>query len=167
MADFAGQAGDRIIFYAWLQWIADTQLSAAQSAAKDAGMRVGVMNDLAVGVSAESAEAWTLRQHCSPQGVSVGAPPDHFNQTGQDWGQAPWRPDRLDDLSYAPFRSMVSGILRHSGGIRVDHIMGLFRLWWIPEGMAAHPGCLRAVQPRGDGRHPGPGGVPGRSPRRG
>ena len=123
-----------IVFYSWLQWVADEQLRAAQSAAKGAGMRVGIMNDLAVGVSGHSAEAWMLGDTFA-RGVSVGAPPDHFNQTGQDWGQAPWRPDRLADLAYAPFRNMVSGILRHSGGIRVDHIMGLFRLWWVPEGL--------------------------------
>jgi len=123
-----------IVFYSWLQWVADEQLRAAQSAAKGAGMRVGIMNDLAVGVSGESAEAWMLGESFA-RGVSVGAPPDHFNQTGQDWGQAPWRPDRLAELSYAPFRNMVAGILRHSGGIRVDHIMGLFRLWWVPQGM--------------------------------
>jgi 4-alpha-glucanotransferase len=102
-------------------------------------MRIGIMSDLAVGVGAQSAEAWTYG-NLFAEGVSVGAPPDHFNQTGQDWGQAPWRPDRMDELSYAPFRSMVSGILRHSGGVRVDHIMGLFRLWWIPAGMAASEG---------------------------
>ena len=139
VALFAEQHVDTIIFYTWLQWIADDQLRAAQSAAKDAGMRIGIMSDLAVGVGAQSAEAWTYG-NLFAEGVSVGAPPDHFNQTGQDWGQAPWRPDRMDELSYAPFRSMVSGILRHSGGVRVDHIMGLFRLWWIPAGMAASEG---------------------------
>lgn len=140
VAAFAEKHADMIIFYAWLQWIADDQLRAAQSAAKDAGMRVGIMNDLAVGVGGRSAEAWTYG-NLFADGVSVGAPPDHFNQTGQDWGQAPWRPDRMDDLSYAPFRSMVAGILRHSGGVRVDHIMGLFRLWWIPDGMPASRGA--------------------------
>ncbi|MFT4109786.1 4-alpha-glucanotransferase [Propionicimonas sp.] len=140
VALFAEQHVDQIIFYAWLQWIADNQLRAAQSAAKDAGMRIGIMNDLAVGVGGSSAEAWTYGNLFADR-IGVGAPPDHFNQTGQDWGQAPWRPDRLDDLSYAPFRSMVAGLLRHSGGIRVDHIMGLFRLWWIPEGMAASQGA--------------------------
>ncbi|MFZ0530756.1 MAG: 4-alpha-glucanotransferase [Propionicimonas sp.] len=139
VAAFAEKHVDAIIFYAWLQWIADDQLRAAQSAATDAGMRVGIMNDLAVGVGGHSAEAWTY-SNLFADGIGVGAPPDHFNQTGQDWGQAPWRPDRMDDLSYAPLRSMVSGILRHSGGIRVDHIMGLFRLWWIPKGMAASQG---------------------------
>ena len=75
-------------------------------------MRVGIVNDLAVGVSKESAEAWVLGDAFA-SGVEVGAPPDHYNQLGQSWGQAPWRPDRLQELSYAPFRSMVAGILRH------------------------------------------------------
>jgi 4-alpha-glucanotransferase len=70
----------------------------------------------------------------------VGAPPDHYNQLGQDWGQTPWRPDRLEELSYRPFRNMVAGALRHSGGVRIDHIMGLFRLWWIPEGLSPRQG---------------------------
>ncbi len=124
-------------------------------------MRIGIMSDLAVGVGAQSAEAWTYG-NLFAEGVSVGAPPDHFNQTGQDWGQAPWRPDRMDELSYAPFRSMVAGILRHSGGVRVDHIMGLFRLWWIPAGHGGQRGLLRPVQPRGHGRHPRPRGAPRR-----
>ena len=140
VALFAQQHVDQIIFYAWLQWVADNQLRAAQSAATDAGMRIGIMNDLAVGVSPWSAEAWTFG-NLFADGIGVGAPPDPFNQAGQDWGQAPWRPDRLDDLSYAPFRNMVAGILRHSGGIRVDHIMGMFRLWWIPKGLGPGQGA--------------------------
>ncbi len=134
VATFAAQYAREIDFFVWLQWVADNQLREAQSAARAAGMRVGVMNDLAVGVSRSSAEAWVLGDAFA-QGIGVGAPPDHYNQLGQDWGQAPWRPDRLEELSYAPFRAMVAGNLRHSGGLRVDHIMGLFRLWWIPEGM--------------------------------
>ncbi|MGC3955950.1 MAG: 4-alpha-glucanotransferase [Propionicimonas sp.] len=134
VAAFAERHADDIGFYQWLQWVADVQLRAAQSVARDSGMRIGVMSDLAVGVSGQSAEAWTYG-NLFADGVSVGAPPDHFNQVGQDWGQLPWRPDRLDDLSYAPFRTTVAGLLRHSGGMRVDHIMGLFRLWWIPKGM--------------------------------
>lgn len=134
VAAFAATHATDIDFFVWLQWVADNQLRNAQSAARDAGMRLGIMNDLAVGVSRESAEAWTLGDAFA-QFVSVGAPPDHYNQLGQDWGQAPWRPDRLEELSYAPFRAMVAGILRHSGGIRVDHVMGLFRLWWVPDGM--------------------------------
>jgi 4-alpha-glucanotransferase len=139
VAGFAQDHNDEIVFFAWLQFQAEDQLRSAQSAARNAGMRVGVMNDLAVGVSACSAEAWTYG-NLFAEGLSVGAPPDHFNQNGQDWGQAPWRPDRLDDLSYAPFRQMVAGVLRHSGGLRVDHIMGLFRLWWVPAGMLPSQG---------------------------
>jgi 4-alpha-glucanotransferase len=139
VAEFAAANAEEIVFFAWLQFQAEDQLRSAQSSARNSGMRVGIMNDLAVGVSARSAEAWTY-SNLFAEGLSVGAPPDHFNQSGQDWGQAPWRPDRLDDLSYAPFRHMVSGVLRHSGGLRVDHIMGLFRLWWVPAGMLPSQG---------------------------
>ena len=96
-------------------------------------MALGVMHDLAVGVSPHGADAWSL-QDTYATGITVGAPPDPYNQNGQDWSQPPWRPDRLAETAYAPFREMVSTILRHAGGIRVDHVIGLFRLWWIPAG---------------------------------
>jgi len=121
-------------FFSWMQWVADAQLTRAQALARDAGMRIGIMNDLAVGVGIRSSEAWVYG-NLFARGVTVGAPPDHFNQFGQEWSQIPWRPDRLEDLSYAPFRTIVAGLLRHAGGIRIDHVMGLFRLWWIPDGM--------------------------------
>ena len=97
------------------------------------GMALGIMHDLAVGVHPDGADTWRCRTSFA-QGITVGAPPDAFNQNGQDWSQPPWRPDRLAELAYAPFRDMVSTVLRHAGGIRVDHIIGLFRLWWIPAG---------------------------------
>ncbi|MDR1710695.1 MAG: 4-alpha-glucanotransferase [Propionibacteriaceae bacterium] len=134
VASFVANNRDRVIFYVWLQWIADLQLRNAQASARDAGMLIGIMNDLAVGVGKKSSEAWTYG-NLFASGVSVGAPPDHFNQKGQDWAQIAWRPDRLEELCYAPFRTMVAGLLRNSGGIRIDHVMGLFRLWWIPQGM--------------------------------
>ncbi len=133
VAEFYRDNHERIRFYMWLQWIADTQLSSAQQAALDTGMPLGIVSDLAVGVNAAAADTWMMHDVFAA-GVTVGAPPDAFNQTGQDWGQPPWRPDRLAELAYAPFRAMVSGMLRHSGGLRVDHIIGLFRLWWIPAG---------------------------------
>ena len=74
------------------------------------------------------------------RGVTVGAPPDAFNQVGQDWSQPPWRPDRLAEAGYAPYRDMLRTVLRHCGGVRVDHVIGLFRLWWVPEGMPASAG---------------------------
>ncbi len=140
VADFATENAELVTFYMWLQWIADTQLSSAQQAARDAGMPLGIVSDLAVGVNRHGAETWALH-NVFAQGMTVGAPPDPYNQAGQDWGQPPWRPDRLADLAYAPFRSMVAGILRHSGGVRVDHIIGLFRLWWIPAGRGPQQGA--------------------------
>ena len=120
VAAFAAENAELVGFYMWLQWIADTQLSNAQQVAQDTGMRLGLVSDLAVGVNPGGAETWALHTVFADQ-VTVGAPPDPYNQAGQDWGQPPWRPDRLADLAYAPFRSMVAGILRHCGGLRVDH----------------------------------------------
>ena len=130
----------RIGFHRWLQWICDEQLKDAQQAARRAGMRLGVVHDLAVGVDLSSADAWTLRGVLAP-GISVGAPPDMYNQQGQDWNQPPWHPARLAEAGYAPFRNMLSTVLRHAGGIRVDHILGLFRLWWVPAGNSPRDGA--------------------------
>ncbi|NJC23765.1 4-alpha-glucanotransferase [Arthrobacter pigmenti] len=124
---------NRIEFYEWLQWLCDEQLEAAQHAALKAGMNLGIMHDLAVGVHPAGADAWAL-QDVLANGISVGAPPDMFNQQGQDWAQPPWHPERLAESGYAAYRDMLRTILRHAGGIRIDHILGLFRLWWIPSG---------------------------------
>lgn len=126
---------DRVDLYRYLQWLLDDQLAAAQRAAADAGMGLGVVHDLPVGVHPLGADAWALRDVLA-SGVSVGAPPDAFNQLGQDWSQPPWRPDRLAETGYAPWRELVRGVLRHGRGLRIDHVMGLFRLWWVPEGAA-------------------------------
>ncbi|SDK98859.1 4-alpha-glucanotransferase [Streptomyces indicus] len=126
---------DRIDFHSRLVWLTDSQLGAAQAAAREAGMALGLIHDLAVGVHPDGADTWAhgdLYAH----GTSVGAPPDAFNAGGQDWGLPPWRPDRLAECGYAPFRALVRGLLAHAGALRIDHVMGLFRLWWIPEG---HP----------------------------
>jgi 4-alpha-glucanotransferase len=122
-----------IDFHRWLQWQLDEQLAAAQTQVVSAGMSLGVMHDLAVGVHPDGADAWAL-QDALALGVSAGAPPDEFNQLGQDWSQPPWRPDRLDELEYQPFRALIRSVLRHAGGVRIDHIIGLFRWWWIPQG---------------------------------
>lgn len=124
---------DEIVFVMWCQWIVDQQLAAVQREALEAGMTLGIMQDLAVGVHPDGSDAWGLRDALA-EDVTVGAPPDPYNQRGQDWSQPPWRPDRLAELGYRPFRDMIRAALRHSGGLRVDHIIGLFRLWWIPEG---------------------------------
>jgi 4-alpha-glucanotransferase len=133
------QIGEELEFYRWLQWIVDEQLAAVQRQAKEAGMSIGVIHDLAVGVHPEGADAWGLAESLARR-VTVGAPPDQYNQLGQNWSQPPWRPDRLEELGYAPYRDMLRTVLRHAGGIRVDHVIGLFRLWWVPEGLPASEG---------------------------
>lgn len=133
VAAFAERHSRTVDFHRWVQWQLDDQLALAQSQAVRAGMALGVMHDLAVGVHPCGADAWSL-QEVLALGVTAGAPPDEFNQLGQDWSQPPWRPDRLEELGYQPFRALIAAILRHAGGVRIDHVIGLFRLWWIPEG---------------------------------
>lgn len=133
VARLSRRLADRIEFHKWLQWVADEQLAGAQRTALQAGMAFGVVVDLAVGVHPDGADTWALGPALA-RGVSVGAPPDAFNQQGQDWSQPPWRPDTLAASGYAAYRDMLRTVLRHAGGVRVDHVMGLFRLWWIPEG---------------------------------
>ncbi|MCQ8827689.1 4-alpha-glucanotransferase [Streptomyces malaysiensis] len=131
---------DRTDFHCWLAWLTDTQLAAAQRAARDAGMDIGLVHDLAVGVHPSGADAWAL-QDVFAAGMSIGAPPDAFNSRGQDWGLPPWRPDALAATGYAPYRGLLRGLLRHAGALRIDHVMGLFRLWWVPEGREPTEGC--------------------------
>jgi 4-alpha-glucanotransferase len=133
VADFVEKHDTAVDFHRWLQWQLDEQLAAAQSAAIRSGMSLGIMHDLAVGVHPNGADAWAL-QDVLALGVTAGAPPDEFNQLGQDWSQPPWRPDQLEEHEYLPFRTMIHAALRHAGGVRIDHIIGLFRLWWIPKG---------------------------------
>lgn len=133
------ELAERVDFYCWLQWILDEQLDAAQRRARKSGMSLGVIHDLAVGVHPHGADTWALQQVMT-RGVTVGAPPDAFNQIGQDWSQPPWRPDRLAEAAYLPYRDMLRTVLRHCGGVRVDHIIGLFRQWWVPEGRPASEG---------------------------
>ena len=129
----------RVAFHAWVQRQAEAQLAGVRAAAKDAGMPVGVIHDLAVGCDPEGADAWML-QDVLALGATVGAPPDAFNQRGQTWGLPPWRPDRLADTGYAAFGDMVRALLAHADGLRIDHVMGLWRLWWVPAGQTADRG---------------------------
>ncbi|MEV4438689.1 4-alpha-glucanotransferase [Streptomyces sp. NPDC049577] len=128
-----GELLDRVDFHCWLAWLTDRQLAGAQRAARQAGMRVGLVHDLAVGVHPSGADAWA-QQDALAAGMSVGAPPDAFNSLGQDWGLPPWRPDALRATGYAPYRELLRALLRHAGALRIDHVMGLFRLWWVPQG---------------------------------
>ncbi|MFH9671523.1 4-alpha-glucanotransferase [Streptomyces sp. NPDC017405] len=128
-AELAG----RVDFHARLAWLTDGQLRAAQRAAREAGMPVGIVHDLAVGVHPAGADAWA-QQDVFAAGMSIGAPPDAFNARGQDWSLPPWRPDRLAATGYAPYRELLRALFRYAGALRIDHVMGLFRLWWVPEG---------------------------------
>jgi 4-alpha-glucanotransferase len=135
-ARLAGPAG----FHAWLQWLADEQRAAAQRAAREAGMALGIIHDLAVGAHPGGADSWA-DQHVLVRGVSVGAPPDEFNQRGQDWSLPPWHPQRLAAAGYRPLAGLIGTALSHAGGIRADHVMGLLRLWWVPAGMTPDRGA--------------------------
>jgi 4-alpha-glucanotransferase len=130
---------DRIEFHAWVQWLAAEQFSAAQQAARRAGMTIGVITDLAVGAHPGGADAWA-RQDVIVPGVSVGAPPDEFNQRGQNWTLPPWHPGGLVAQAGRPLAELIAANTRNAGGLRVDHVMGLARLWWIPAGMSPDRG---------------------------
>jgi 4-alpha-glucanotransferase len=127
---FRNEHLEAIDFHRWLQWQLDEQLERTQVRARSAGMSLGVLHDLAVGVHPDGADAWALQQVLAT-GIHVGAPPDEFNQQGQDWSQPPLRPNVLAETGYAAWRDLIRAVIRHSGGLRVDHILGLFRLWWV------------------------------------
>lgn len=138
---FRAEHAELVDFHMWLQWLLDEQLARTQAVAREAGMAIGVMHDLAVGVHPEGADAWAL-QDVLASGIGVGAPPDMYNQMGQNWSQPPWRPDALAEAAFAPYRDMLRTVLAHAGGLRIDHVLGLFRLWWVPDGMPAYAGTF-------------------------
>ncbi len=123
---FVAEERDRIRYHQWLQWLVDGQL-------RRAAQEIDVVQDLAIGVDPAGADAW-LWQDVFALGVRVGAPPDEFTASGQDWGLPPMDPWRLRAARYQPFITTVRSMLRHGGGVRIDHVMGLFRLFWIPPG---------------------------------
>jgi 4-alpha-glucanotransferase len=131
----AGQ--QEVAFHTWVQQQCAQQLAATRDTAR--AMAIGVVHDLAVGVDPEGADAWAL-QDVLATGVTVGAPPDTFNQKGQDWGLPPWRPDRLAATGYAAYRDMLRAVLAHADGLRIDHVAGLWRLWWVPPGASPAEG---------------------------
>jgi len=126
-------------FQEFMQWIADRQLKACMDAAKMHGMPIGLYIDLAVGIDPAGADAWS-RQDAVVSAVSIGAPPDEFNRAGQDWGLAPFNPLTLSQDDFAPLRQLMRAAMRHAGAIRLDHVLGLKRLFMIPHGMSAADG---------------------------
>jgi 4-alpha-glucanotransferase len=121
---WAAEHDREVAFHAWLQWLLDVQLRAATEG-------ITVIQDLPIGVAGGGADAWAW-QDTLAQGVSVGAPPDAFNSLGQDWGSPPLVPWRLQAADYEPFIQSIRATMAGAGGLRVDHVMGLFRLWWVP-----------------------------------
>jgi 4-alpha-glucanotransferase len=140
VAAFAREHRDRVEFFAYLQWLADQQLAAAQQRARASGMLLGLYQDIAVGVSPASAMAWANPGICLG-GVSAGAPPDWFNLHGQNWGLAPLSPVGLRENGYAVFAETLRHNMRHAGAVRIDHVMGLQRLFWIPSGASPAEGA--------------------------
>ena len=120
-------------FHTWVQWLVASQAEAAQAAARAAGMSIGIIADLAIGAHPGGADAWAGQEFFAP-GFTVGAPPDAFNQRGQDWGLPPMHPKALAAAGYRPLADLIDANLALGGGLRIDHVMGLSRLWWIPAG---------------------------------
>ncbi len=140
VAEFAATHADAIEFSLYLQWEADRQLGEVAQKMRDYGMTTGLYRDVAVGVDPNGAEAWS-DQTMLVSGASVGAPPDAYNPIGQDWGLTPLNPVALQQCAYAPFIAAVRANMRHAGAIRIDHVIGLKRLFWVPSGMAAAEGA--------------------------
>jgi 4-alpha-glucanotransferase len=126
-------------FQEYLQWIADAQLEACNHAARANRMPIGLYIDLAVGIDPHGADAWS-EQTAVLSAISVGAPPDEFNPAGQDWGLAPFSPNSVSDDDFAPMRALLASSMRHAGAIRLDHVLGLKRVYMIPHGQAASEG---------------------------
>jgi 4-alpha-glucanotransferase len=126
---FGEQHHLEVAYHAWLQWLLDEQLAAV----RPGWGQLGVVNDLAIGFAPDGFDAWSFQDELAA-GMSVGAPPDPLGPRGQDWGLPAFVPDRLTAGGYAPFAQTIRAGMAHAAGLRIDHVMGLFRLFWIPEG---------------------------------
>jgi len=131
---------ERVEFYEYLQWQADLQLANVAARAADLGMAVGLYADVAISIDGAGAEAWS-RQDCYVLDATLGAPPDEINLRGQNWGLPPLHPERLRAAAYAPFVATLRASMRHAGAVRIDHILGLARQFWIPRGGDASAGA--------------------------
>jgi 4-alpha-glucanotransferase len=136
---FAREHPDEVDFYAWLQWLAADQLGRVRARARDLGLSIGLYGDYAVGVNASGSETWSdQRLYC--MGAAIGAPPDPLGVAGQEWGIPPQDPRELRRTAYAPFAALLRASMRHCGALRLDHVMALFRQWWVPRGMKSVDG---------------------------
>ena len=143
VAAFAEKNSDEVAFHEWLQFRADRDLAAAQAACRAAGMGIGLVSDLAVGTDSGGSQCWS-RQRETLLGLTVGAPPDLMQRHGQNWGLTAFSPTGLAASGFATYRDMLHTALAHAGGMRIDHAMGLNRLWVIPEGGSGEDGAYLA-----------------------
>jgi len=127
-------------FFEFLQWVADRQLARCRREAEQRGLSIGLYLDLAVGVDPAGADAWA-NQKAVLAGLSIGAPPDDFNPSGQNWGLAPFNPHSLPDNDFAAMRQLLAAAMRHAGAVRLDHVLGLMRLFLVPDGASAAQGA--------------------------
>ena len=130
-ARFAAEHESEVLFFEYLQWLAHEQLQAAHQLAQTLGLDIGLYCDLAVGVDGNGAEAWAEQQVYAAD-ARIGAPPDDFSPTGQDWGLAPYQPIVLRETGYQAFIAALQAAMRYAGALRIDHVMGLARLFWVP-----------------------------------
>lgn len=137
---FLDEHAREVRFHTYLQYRADRELQAAQRAARDAGMQIGLIADLAVGADAAGSQSWSYQKQVL-RGLEIGAPPDAINREGQSWGITALSPHGLRRSGYGAFLEMLRHALRHAGGVRIDHIMGLARLWVIPFGSTSKQGA--------------------------
>jgi len=137
---FASEHAERIEYFEYLQWLAEDQLAQLRAKAERLGLGIGLYQDLAVGVDKGGAETWAHHELFALD-ARTGCPPDDFNPRGQDWGLPPWIPHRLREAGYAPFIAALRANMRHAGALRLDHVMGLMRLYWVPPGMQGDQGA--------------------------
>jgi 4-alpha-glucanotransferase len=140
VAQFAAEHRQDVAFHVFLQWLAERSLDDAQAQARAAGMGIGLIADLAVGMDGSGSHAWSRPQDIL-EGLTVGAPPDLLNRDGQGWGLTTFSPTGLKASSFAPFLATLRAAMRHAGGVRIDHIMGLRRLWLVPDGALPSDGA--------------------------
>ena len=137
---FAAQHAPAVRFALYLQWLADRQLAAAAARARQAGLEFGFYRDLAVGAAPDGAEVWA-NPAAFARGVSIGAPPDPFSPSGQVWCLPPPNPHAIRASGAAGWRELLAANMRHAGALRIDHVMGLARLFWVPDGATASEGA--------------------------
>lgn len=139
VARFAAAEGAEVEFHLFVQWLAGEGLAAVQKAARDSGMAIGILADLAVGVSPGGSDAWAMRDQLL-RGLTIGAPPDPLGPLGQNWGLTSFSPQGLRETGYAPWIATLRAALSRAGGLRIDHAFGLARLWVVPEGGLSRDG---------------------------